>query len=170
MKKPFLQATAILVPLILLLWGVASCTQLQECASESLKGVRYILMVKDLSFKRGNIVSIQGHDTAYAKDKIFAKRVVGLPGDVIVRDKEGVKVLPVLVSSTNSRIKTPQSQVFPLLERTKEGKPLTPLTTILIPQGYVFVAGDHSRSFDSRYEEFGLVPMENIKGRVIWWW
>lgn len=170
LKRGLLNITVVLLPLTLLLGVIISQTRLYECVSESLKGVRYILMVKDLSFKRGDIVSIQGHGTVYARDKILAKRLIGLPGDVIVRDKEGVKVLPALASSTNSRIKTPQSQIFSLLEKTKEGKPLTPLTTVLIPQGYVFVAGDPPRSFDSRYEEFGLVHMENIKGRALWWW
>ena len=37
-------------------------------------------------------------------------------------------------------------------------------------EGYVFVAGDHPKSFDSRYDEFGLVNIENIQGRAIWWW
>lgn len=170
LKRRLLNITVVLLPLTFLLGIIISQTRLQECVTGSLKGVRYILVVKNLSFKRGDIVSIQGHDTAYAKDMILAKRLIGLPGDVIVRDKEGVKVLPALVSSTNSRIKTPQTQVFSLLEKTKEGKPLTPPTTVLIPQGYVFVAGDHPRSFDSRYEEFGLVHMGNIIGRALWWW
>jgi type IV secretory pathway protease TraF len=34
----------------------------------------------------------------------------------------------------------------------------------------VFVAGDHHRSFDSKYNEFGLVKRENIKGRSFALW
>ena len=86
-------------------------------------------------------------------------------------------------------------EIFPLLKQTREGNPLTPLSvkrfsegsmskeTIfervipegiipsgIIPPGYVFVAGDNPHSFDSRYEEFGLVPMEKIWGKAVFWW
>ena len=80
--------------------------------------------------------------------------------------------------------------IFPLLKQTKEGNPLTPLSVKrfsegnntekiipegiipkgIIPPGYVFVAGDNPNSFDSRYEEFGLVPMEKIWGKAVFWW
>ena len=66
-------------------------------------------------------------------------------------------------------------EIFPLLKQTKEGNPLTPLSVKnisgeIIPPGYVFVAGDNPNSFDSRYEEFGLVPMEKIWGKAVFWW
>ena len=66
-------------------------------------------------------------------------------------------------------------EIFPLLKQTKEGNLLTPLSVKnipgeIIPTGYVFVAGDNPNSFDSRYEEFGLVPMEKIWGKAIATW
>lgn len=81
-------------------------------------------------------------------------------------------------------------EIFPLLKQTREGNPLTPLSVkgfsegsmskgmifkgvipeAIIPPGYVFVAGDNPNSFDSRYEEFGLVPMEKIWGKAVLWW
>lgn len=81
-------------------------------------------------------------------------------------------------------------EIFPLLKQTREGNPLTPLSVkgfsegsmskgmifkgvipeAIIPPGYVFVAGDNPNSFDSRYEEFGLVPMEKIWGKAIATW
>jgi hypothetical protein len=66
-------------------------------------------------------------------------------------------------------------EIFPLLKQTKEGNPLTPLSVNnisegIIPSGYVFVAGDNPNSFDSRYEEFGLVPMKKIWGKAVFWW
>jgi type IV secretory pathway protease TraF len=76
-------------------------------------------------------------------------------------------------------------EIFPLLKQTKEGNPLTPLSIKnipegrntqgiipegIIPKGYVFVAGDNLNSFDSRYEEFGLVPVEKIWGKAVLWW
>lgn len=77
-------------------------------------------------------------------------------------------------------------KIFPLLKQTKEGNPLTPISVKrfsegdiskggiipeeIIPPGYVFVAGNNPNSFDSRYEEFGLVPMEKIWGKAVLWW
>lgn len=51
----------------------------------------------------------------------------------------------------------------------KLGRPLTPLISQVIPQGYVFVAASASGSFDSRYAEFGLVKFEHLQGRT-WGW
>ena len=77
-------------------------------------------------------------------------------------------------------------EIFPLLKQTKEGNPLTPISVKrfsegdiskggilpegIISPGYVFVAGDNPNSFDSRYEEFGLVPVEKIWGKAVLWW
>ena len=35
-----------------------------------------------------------------------------------------------------------------------------------IPQQYFFVVADHKDSFDSRYQEFGLVRENYIEGKV----
>lgn len=48
---------------------------------------------------------------------------------------------------------------------TKEGKPLTPaLYDGIIPEGRLFLLGEHYFSYDSRY--FGLVPYEWIQGKI----
>jgi conjugal transfer pilin signal peptidase TrbI len=44
---------------------------------------------------------------------------------------------------------------------------LTAIDSCVIPEGYVFVAGTHPDSFDSRYKEFGLVKVSDIKGKAI---
>lgn len=37
-----------------------------------------------------------------------------------------------------------------------------------VPEGYVFVIGDNpNHSYDSRYESFGLVPLEDVWGKVV---
>ena len=148
----------------LLLGGVASTTQLLESASESLDGVGYLLVFKSSSFKRGDIVSIQGHTPQYVGTHIFVKRIVGVPVDQIIRSKPKLNQLTLKAQNGAS------SLTLPLLTETKEGQSLTPLSFKVIPEGYVFVIGDHPRSFDSRYEEFGLVKMNKIKGRAILWW
>ncbi len=136
-------------------------TKLLEVSSQSLEGIHYLLMVKNAPIKRGDIVSIQGHSPQYAGAHNFTKRVIGLPGDQVIQSK------------THLTLKTQNgafSITLPLLTQTKEGQPLTSLALNHIPEGYVFVIGDHLRSFDSRYEEFGLVPLEQIYGKGVFTW
>jgi len=168
MKASILDMVSILLPVTLLLWIVATRTHLYECSSESLQGVRYILAMSRLSLKRGDIISIDGHDTAYVQGKTFAKKLIGLPGDGIEQTQAGI-----VISQTypgRRQLNAPLVSPLPLLEMTKEGKSLTPISVKRIPIGYVFVAGDHPRSFDSRYEEFGLVPIEKIWGKAVVTW
>ena len=51
--------------------------------------------------------------------------------------------------------------------QSKEGRQLTPIKAGVIPPGMVFVKGEHERSFDSRYEEMGLIPETALGGRVL---
>ncbi len=145
----------------IILCSFAIYTQLLENVSESLDDVRYLLILKTTKIKRGDIVSIQGHTPQYAGEHIFTKRVVGLPGDQIIRNKTHLTL-----KAQNGAF----AITFPLLTQSKEGHPLTPLSLEVVPQGHVFVTGDHLRSFDSRYEEFGLVKKEKIYGKALLKW
>lgn len=140
---------------------LATHTQLLEAASESLEDVHYVLVHKSSSIKRNDIVLIQGHAPQYVGEKLFTKRVIGLPGDIIIKHQKGLEI-----KAKNSSVST----TFPLLDKTKEGQTLTPLPLQSVPEGYLFVVGDHPRSFDSRYEEFGLVPMGKAWGKAMVKW
>jgi len=142
-------------------WWLTTYTQLLESASESLEGIHYILVYKSASIKRGDIVLIQGHTPQYVGEKPFTKRVIGLAGDRITRGKKGLEI-----KARNSSVST----IFPLLKKTKEGQALTALPIQIVPEGTLFVVGDHPRSFDSRYEEFGLVPVEKVWGKAVLSW
>jgi signal peptidase I len=205
MRQRYLKYIIGIASFFLICWGVLSFTQLHENVSNSLEGIRYILFLKtgangfiaSPTIERGDIVSIQGYEPAYVGTKSFAKRVLGLPGDLILKDKKKITIVSkifvprALVSETpmseTTASETTASEIFtfknsmskaivpiasktvtlPLLEKTSEGKPLTPLLATSVPEGYVFVAGDNPNSFDSRYEEFGLVPREKIWGKAI---
>ncbi len=149
--------------MILFCWGIISQTLLLRCQSDSLSNVSYLLIKKGSSFERGDIVCLQNHKSPFIEaDQLLAKHILGLSGDRIQREGNFLKIIP-------------QGEVFPpsplpLLSMTSKGEPLTPLSMTMIPEGYVFVAGDHPKSFDSRYEEFGLVNIENIKGRAVFTW
>lgn len=185
MKQKYLKYVIVLSAFSFICWGILFFTQFHENVSNSLEGIRYILFLKMCSsgftgssaIKREDIVSIQGYEPNYVGKKPFAKRVLGLPGDLILKDKNKVtivtKAFMPMTPVSKGPMSTPgmpmasDSVTLPLLERTSEGKPLTPIFAASVPEGYVFVAGDNLNSFDSRYEEFGLVPMEKIWGKAI---
>lgn len=140
-------------------WLALTHTELRECHSDSLNGVRYIIFQKTPKLERGDIVEIKGHREDYVGPKTklpYSKRVLGIPGDKIIQEKEGLRV--------------GGSHLLPLLKKDRYGKPLNPLSHKVIPQGFVFLGGDNPKSFDSRYEEFGLVPLEKIWGKAIFTW
>lgn len=136
---------------------VITHTQLHFCLTPSLENIRILLFYKVLphEIKRGDIVAIQGHTYKYLGQKHYAKRVVGLPGDPIHREQD---------------ILTVGTRHLSLMDKTLEWQPLTPITLTVVPKEHVFVAGDHVRSIDSRYEEFGLVFQRNIFGKAIFAW
>ena len=131
---------------------ILSQTSLTINQSPSL-GYKAFLCFKGLTPKRGDFVSIEGHPTSYFDELHYTKRLVSLPGDQIrISDKQ--------VSIDGSFIGV-------LRSTTRDGKPLHPLQTTTIPEGYVFVSADNPHSFDSRYEEFGLVKESCIKGTCV---
>lgn len=85
---------------------------------------------------------------------LIAKRIIGIPGDqiayrnchIFLNDKNYGKVLP---KSNNT------------------GLPLNPISEGMIPEGFVFVHASHPESFDSRYHEFGLIPITALK-ETLW--
>lgn len=145
----------------LMCWIIVSQTRLMECLSDSLKDIHYILFLKSKTIHRGDIVAIQGHREDHIGDLKkwpYAKRVLGIPGDHIFHEHSHVTIIP------------QENLSLPVLTQTSKGKPLHSLTESTIPEGYLFVAGDNLQSFDSRYKEFGLVPMEKIWGKGIFAW
>ena len=131
---------------------ILSQTYLSINQSPSLS-YKIFLCFKNLTPQKGDFVSIEGHPTAYFDGLHYTKRLVGLPGDRIqISDKQ--------VSIEGSLIGVLRSS-------TRDGKPLHPLQTTIIPEGYVFVSADNLRSFDSRYKEFGLVKESCIRGTCV---
>ena len=78
----------------------------------------------------------------------ITKKVLGLPGDKIVVS-QGV----VTICGEN-------------LELSSSGNNLNPIQETYIPEGFVFVAGTHPESCDSRYREFGLISISSIEEEV----
>jgi conjugal transfer pilin signal peptidase TrbI len=101
------------------------------------------------SIKKSQYVTL-----AHPKSKILvAKQIVGLPGDeVIVRDHN---------------LYLNDKQLGFILDHSKSGKKFNPIQEGKIPEGFVFLYAPHVDSFDSRYQEFGLVPVERLE-EVLW--
>jgi conjugal transfer pilin signal peptidase TrbI len=49
-------------------------------------------------------------------------------------------------------------------------EPLTPIKAQTIPHGFVFLFATHPKSFDSRYQEMGLISRRALQGRAIPLW
>lgn len=131
---------------------ILSQTYLTINQSPSL-GYKVFLCFKGLTPKRGDFISIEEHPTAYFDKLHYTKRLVGLSGDQIrISDKQ---------------VSIESSLIGVLRSSTRDGKPLHPLKTTIIPKGYVFVSADNPHSFDSRYEEFGLVKESCIRGTCV---
>lgn len=152
-EKQFLRG---LVFLGVILSGVAYTTRLSPCLTASLNGVQGILALRSAKIAKGDIVLITEHTTALYKGRNFAKRVVGLPGDRIELAGDQLYV----AGQANLKVH----------EKSLSGKDLHPTNAQEIPAGYIFVAGDHDRSFDSRYQEFGLVPLDKVWGKAVLTW
>lgn len=119
-------------------------TEIQINRSPSLP-YSVFFVVKNMPAHKGDFVSLKGHQTKYFKDTTFTKRVDGIAGDTV---------------SCGAQLKS----------KTKHGKPLTELCTHVIPEGFVYVKADHPDSFDSRYQEFGLVQKDHVFGRAFPLW
>lgn len=83
----------------------------------------------------------------------LVKCVIGVPGDQISREEATVLV--------NNKA------VGKCLEHSPSGKILTPIEPGNIPKGFIFVCATHPESFDSRYQEFGLINIEAVK-EILW--
>lgn len=82
------------------------------------------------------------------------KKIIGVEGDEIRIDSEGT-------------VYVNQQYVGKVCDHTSDGRRLNAIRAGVIPKGHVFLYAPHERSFDSRYEEVGLVSITQLKGRLI---
>lgn len=82
------------------------------------------------------------------------KKIIGIGGDRIGYDQNNQMFV------NNFKVGVPHCV-------TSDGRRLHPTPAQIIPQGYVFLYSEHIKSFDSRYQELGLVPLSKLQGLVI---
>ncbi len=126
-------------------------TTLTVNMSGSLEG-KYYFVVKNygqpLDLKIGDHVAF----THPWVPGLLIKQVKGLPGDIIIH--------------VNDKAFVNEELIGPILAMSHDQRILTPGYQGVIPKNTYFMAGDHARSFDSRYAEVGLLTTEDIYGKA----
>lgn len=117
--------------------------------SNSLPGSMFIGTTWTFTPKRGDMVSFD-HPKFGAP---IAKIVVGVSGDEVY-------------TLSNHIIVNGVDRGIVLDKSPRSGKPLTPIQPCIIPEGYVYVWAPHSESFDSRYQDMGLIHISRVKERL----
>ncbi len=110
----------------------------------------YFLKFKMLSPTKGDYTVVFSQ---WYKGKIL-KKIIGQENDKIWYDNQGHLWV--------NDFKVGKPKLY-----ASDGRPLTPLRAQIIPKDYVFLYSSHELSFDSRYQELGLVPLPDLKGKVI---
>lgn len=145
---------------VILLLGIIFCTlpfksNILYNKSDSLPYKLYFLL-KGTNYQQGDLVAIKNFATQYTNNQHFTKQIIGTNGDLITIEDEYILINGIKCAKLKSK--------------TKDNKKLTPIAAQTIPSKYFFVIAEHKDSFDSRYQEFGLVPKDCIEGKVypIW--
>ena len=141
--------------LSLLLWLLYANTRIVIAASQSLPHRVYVV-IKGSTPQKGDIITIQDHRVSGKVVPHLTKRLRGIEGDRI--------------SIQDGVVSVNQDTIGSLKIKTRFGTSVHPIRAKVIPKGYVFVQSDHPHSFDSRYQEFGLVKVDQIVGRSIPLW
>lgn len=90
-------------------------------------------------------------------------------GDICVFDYKGKKFLKYLVGTAGDKVRNINDNIYVgdfMVGKAEKNEILTPVSSGVIPEGYVFVAGTHPKSFDSRYKEFGFIKVSDFRGKA----
>ena len=91
-------------------------------------------------------------------------------GDLCVFDFLGKSFVKYIAGTSGDEISIVDNDVYvgsTHIGKISNASKLHPITLRKIPEGYVFMSGTHVYSFDSRYKEFGLIPISQIQGKAI---
>ncbi len=120
-------------------------------ATESLSNWGYIIDRKNRSASIGDLIEfIPPANEYYPAGASFVKRIAGVPGEEVERRGDVIFV----GGREIGRVKSTD----------RNGKKAVPGPLGVIPEGSVFVAGDHPDSLDSRYAVIGFVETRQIIG------
>ncbi len=138
----------------LMLAAVAAKNQIGELAFNqtlSLPHKLFWISFSQKNIKRGDFVAFK-LKRCNQESLMMIKIIGGVAGDEVVVN--------------NNQILINDKLIGPLQAVTSTGEALIPLASGTIPAGKIFVFTHHPKSFDSRYQEIGLVSLAEIKGRA----
>ena len=127
------------------------CSQANFLISETASlPQHYFLQLRHLKPKCYHYTAVFNH---WYGQKVV-KQILGIDGDRVWYDSKGVLYV------NEQMVGIPQL-------RATDGRRLTPIDAQIIAKELVFLYAAHPQSFDSRYQEFGLVATSSLEGRVI---
>tara|TARA_R110002096_G_scaffold365345_2_gene558704 strand:+ start:2269 stop:2769 length:501 start_codon:yes stop_codon:yes gene_type:complete len=100
----------------------------------------------------GDMVFFVPPENRFYGDRPFVKKIAAGPGD--------------RVSIIDHQLFINGEPLCELLEQAKDGSPLHPGPTGIIPDGQYFIHSNHERSYDSRYRDIGWISAGRIIGVV----
>jgi signal peptidase I len=94
-------------------------------------------------------------------------------GDLCAFEKHGLTLFKYIAAAEGDDVASVKGDIYinnQYVCHAERTETLTPVRSFFVPSGYVFVLGTREDSLDSRYEEFGLVRLSDIRGKAIGLW
>jgi conjugal transfer pilin signal peptidase TrbI len=121
--------------------------------SDSLPDTMYLVLLGAKPAAVGDYVAFEWQrDQFYRRDRVFIKRVAGLPGQAVA-----VRHRTVFIDGAPVGYAKPHSG---------QGVALRPIESGVIPEGAIYAAAPHPDSLDSRYSVTGLIQSPRIIGKA----
>lgn len=136
-----------------------------KSATDSLPQ-HYFIQLPKLTPQKGDLTIFYNH---WLQGKII-KRIIGVAGDQVHSDAKGYlwvnqQKVGWVYERTQIGNKSSESDGINDAAQVTAGT-LTRIKDQVIPKGKVFLHSPHPQSFDSRYQEVGLVRVEDLEGKV----
>lgn len=137
--------------IVLIGWGTSPFVKLGFNATNSVDGYVF-LIVKGVIPQKGELVAFWPPENDFYENVWFVKYLKGVPGDSVVRQGQLFYIDGEYLGAAKTQ--------------SKGGIPLEPSKAGVIPDNSYFVWTPHADSFDSRYEQIGLVSEDRFIGRA----
>ena len=150
---------ALAIVLLILTFGVRQVTVSGKSMTDTLQDADRLLVTNFIYTPQNGDIVVISHGSSY--DQPIIKRVIAVEGQRLEINYENGDVAVDGVLQHEPYIKGVTRPLSDPLSLEEYGN--------VIPKGYVFVMGDNREgSLDSRSNEIGLIPLNNIIGKAQW--
>jgi signal peptidase I len=113
------------------------------------------------NIKKGNYIQFYNRNTEHYKGRKFTKKILAVEEDklYIIQLQEPKDNIQAVITFENTILK--------VKDYTSLGTKIHTNTIATIPENKLFVIGTHENSFDSRYQEFGLIDKSEVIGVAV---